>query len=143
MTLKEYQDRAQKQLRLHADQLDEDLDKTTDLMIAYSGQHSIERSKLKELQREYKIKAFERSEFYLGTASPEKYREEPLDRKILKTDVKTWVDTDDEIMEIQKRIDEQEEIVSFLGDLVDLIRFRNNSIKTRLDIMKWYKGQDL
>ena len=38
MTLKEYQDRAQKQLRLHADQLDEDLDKTTDLMIAYSGQ---------------------------------------------------------------------------------------------------------
>ena len=84
------------------------------------------RQELKKLQH-YKTL------YYGGRLSAEEYKE-PLNHKILKGEIPTWVEVDDEVNKIESQLDYYQEIVFTLDDILKQIHQLSYNIK---NIIQW------
>jgi len=124
------------------DQLDEELHRIPDLMNKWFPILSEERLRLKRLEREHKALIWGKTEYYLGHGSPEMYKQEPLDRVILKSDVGMWLDADAKIAESQSKIDIQQEKVHHIERAIKHLDSRGFNINSAVNFLKFTKGQD-
>jgi hypothetical protein len=80
------------------------------------------------------------SEYYKGDLNnPEDLRElqrDPWSRTILKQDINSYVDSDDEMIKLLTKIAYQEEVVSILEDILKSINNRGFHIKSAIDWRK-------
>lgn len=140
MTLTELKEQVTKDLKIEADQLDFEARRTPDIHNIYSKMLMHERILLKELEREMRSLKFEKWEYYTKKASPEKYLEKPLLKKVLTTDVKIYLEGDSEILELQAKIDKKEEMVDFLKRVLDQVSQRTWLIRNAIDYLKFQNG---
>lgn len=92
-----------------------------------------ERKKLKRLLIEY----------YNGTMPMIQLKElgwEPFMKKILKSDVNDYVESDDRMTDLALKIANQERKINLLEDIIKQIHNRGFTIKNAIDFLKWSMG---
>jgi len=105
---------------------------------------SEERLRHKQLEQEYKSLYKQKCEYYLGIMDEYEQKElgwEPQPLKILKQDLPTYIDADDEIIKLNLKIAMQKEKVDVLENIIRTINNRGFQIKNIIDWEKFKVGQ--
>lgn len=98
---------------------------------------------LKKLKTEYKKFFKLKTEYYRGELGPEELREygwSPQPLKILRQDIPTYLESDDEIIEMSLKVAAQEYKVNYLEEIIRQIHSRGYQLKTILDFEKFRTG---
>ena len=87
-------------------------------------------------QRMYRAKW----EYYGGKAEAKVYVAKPFDLKVLKTDLQMYINSDDEILELQGKISYYESIIRFIDGIIKSIDNRAWDIRNATDWKKFEAG---
>lgn len=82
----------------------------------------------------------EKKEYYLGRADPKVYKEKPFDLKILKSEVDSYIESDDDFLNLKTKIDIQEEKIFYLDNILKQINNKGFLIKNALEFQKLING---
>jgi hypothetical protein len=105
----------------------------------YLNFYSDEKTKLKALERAFKILWHQKTLYYLGKADPEVYKEKPFDLKVrpIKNELQQYLEADPEIQAAQAALDEQDILVDYLHDVLKGITDRGFRLKQMMDWL-WF-----
>lgn len=81
-------------------------------------------------------------EYYTGVASDDVYKENKLNRKVLKVDVDMYINADKRMTDIQAKIAQQSMKIKFVEEFIKQINSRNFMIKNFIDFKKFQAGQN-
>jgi len=127
----------QKEIKINIDNLSQESVMNPELHQKYLTMFYHERKELRHIKRDYQILKKSKTEYYMGKADPEVYKEKPFGIKLkTKTELQEYLDTDSELSIIKERLDDQEDFVSYLHDTVKAISNRYWEIK---NIIEWEK----
>ncbi len=87
-------------------------------------------------QRMYRAKW----EYYGGKADAKVYVAKPFDLKVLKTDLQMYINSDDEILELQGKMSYYESIIKYIDGVIKSIDNRQWDIKNAQDWKKFEAG---
>lgn len=141
MNLEEIQDLIEEDSKLDDSRLDWELLRIPSLHSKYYRLYSSELSALKKLNLAYFSARKKKTEYYLGKAPDEVYKEKPLDIKILKTDVDTYLDSDEELHQSLTEMELHKIKVDMVEKFLSSLRDRGFNIKTAVDFMKFKAGE--
>jgi hypothetical protein len=102
------------------------------LKILVETNMELERLKV-DLAKVYK----NRWSYYMGNGTNEEYRKNPQPIKVLKTDVKMYLEADDVMSAMKLKVKAQEGLVKFVDSVIANVHF--NRTKTIRDIIDWRK----
>lgn len=95
------------------------------------------------LQRyRYQLKKLyqEKRDYYLGRSDPEVYKAKPFDLKILKSEVDSYIEADEEISDLRLKLEIQEEKINYLDNALKQIANRGFLIKNAIDFQRLMNG---
>jgi hypothetical protein len=141
MTLNELEIRVKKDLKIDRGELSYEAIRTPDIFNDYNKMIFHEKLALKDLERKWDILYLERWEYYRKKAPEEVYQKEPLLKKIMDSDVKIYLNADNELQNLRKQIDGKEEIIDFLKRTLDNIANRQWLLKAANDNNKYLQGE--
>lgn len=143
MKLSEIQDAWVKDAQVNPDELGQEAIKTLNLHAKYITWLVEERLVLKKLKYDLEELKKEKWEFYVYGPTLEQHKkgwELPPQGKILKSEVKMYIDSDPDITKISMRIDIQSEKVELLNAIVETINRRGFQIKTAVEWERFKQG---
>ena len=82
--------------------------------------------------------------YYTGKLSKEeldRFKWEPFELNILKTDVDRFIDADDDVIRLERHITEKKELVSYLDGVVKIVGNRQWNIRSAIEWIKFSHGQ--
>lgn len=82
----------------------------------------------------------DKRDYYLGRADPEVYKAKPFDLKILKSEVDSYIEADDEIQDLTLKIEVQTEKLNYLDNALKQVANRGFTIRNALDFQKMMNG---
>ena len=82
----------------------------------------------------------EKWEYYGGKADAKVYAAKPFDIKVLKTDLQMYIQSDDDILELQSKISYYESIVKYIDGVIKSIDNRGWDIRNAQDWKKFEAG---
>lgn len=89
----------------------------------------------------YKTKKLEKSNYYNGKSDPEVYKENPFPYKIRdKETLIRYLDADDDLNEINLKIDYYDVILKYLEEIIKIITNRSFQIKNSIDFLRFQSG---
>ena len=94
----------------------------------------------KKLQDDYKVMYRAKWEYYTGKASPDVYRDNPFDLKVLKADVGIYLDADIELQQISQKVAYAKQITDYLERILREINNRNWTIRNTIEWKKFIHG---
>ena len=126
-----------KDCQIHLDQLAEETNRHQTLHAKYSDLLTVEKRNLREMQMVVEKFRFQLLRFYRdGTSDPEvlKAAKErgweipPEGRPHVKTDLKYWVDTNPDMIEMMMELAEQNDVVELLKEIMTAMKGRGYNI---------------
>lgn len=144
MTLNELQEIWSNDCQIDNTELDKESLKIPQLHSKYYKIYSLEKLKLKKIQNEAKKLRKLKWEYYKGILDFDEMNKlgwEPIQLKILNNDLDKYVDSDDDIIEMNLKIAYRQEVVSFAEDIVKSLYSRGFNIKSAIDFLKWTGGE--
>ena len=82
----------------------------------------------------------EKWEYYGGKADAKVYAAKPFDIKVLKNDLQMYIQSDDEILELQNKISYYESIIKYIEGIIKSIDNRQCDIRNSQDWKKFEAG---
>ena len=82
----------------------------------------------------------DKREYYGGKADAKVYAAKPFDIKVLKTDLTMYIQSDDEILELQNKISYYESIIKYIDGVIKSIDNRGWDIRNAQDWKKFEAG---
>lgn len=143
MTLEEIYDMFEKDAKFDRTELGDESLKIARLHAKYFRLFSEERLRLKAQERKYKELYKVKYEYYMGTLSEEEYKRrgwEPNPLRILKSDVPMYIDSDNDLGEIDMKIEYQKEKINALEGIIKHLSARGFQIKAAIDWEKFKAG---
>lgn len=110
------------------------------LMNKYSSMQSMEERHLGILKIEKGVLYRNLWLYYSGKAPDEVYKEKPFDFKVMKSDIDFWIDADDSMVAMRKKIVSSEARLSKLNSITRNIQYRHSQIKNSIDELKRKQG---
>ena len=95
---------------------------------------------LKAAEYELGIVRKERTFYYMGKAPDEVYRQEPMDFKVLKSDLDLYMDADEKYVRARTRFDLQKAKTELLEGFIKTLNNRSFTIKNAIEYMKFKAG---
>jgi hypothetical protein len=98
---------------------------------------------LKKHKYKYKRLYKDKWEYFLGFMSQQQMEErgwEPMSLKVIKQDVDKYIDSDEQISQLQLLIEYQEEKIDALESIIKTINNRGFQIKNYIDFEKFKMG---
>jgi hypothetical protein len=130
-----------KDLKIDDTELDMESIRTPQLHNKYLKYYTKYSLQLKKLQDDSKILYRDKWEYYTGKSPAEVYADKPFDLKILKVDVGIYIDADDEMLELGKKIEYVKTIVNYLERILREINNRNWNIKNTIAWKQFLHGE--
>lgn len=124
-------------------ELGEESLKIPQLHSKYFNVYSTERLLYKQFEAEYKKLYRLKYEYYMGQLSKDELVEhnwEPYQLKILKSDVPMYIDADNDVSDLKRKIHIQEEKLEFLESIIKSLGNRGFQLKTAVDWIKFTQG---
>ena len=144
MNLNDYQNYTKNDLILDETQLDTESLKTPQLHSKYLNFLVDEKLRLTKLQYEYKVLRRKKWLYYTGKISQEELEDEgwePFELTILKTDLDKFLDSDEDLQQIDIRKKYKETVVDYLNEVIKIINNRQWNIRSAIDWLKFTNGQ--
>lgn len=97
----------------------------------------------RELVSEKKRLYVQKNDYYTNKMAPREMKElgwEPNRRTLLKTDLDKWIDCDQHMIDLNLKIGEYADIVSFTEDIVQVLNRRSFTIKNIIENKKFENG---
>ena len=95
---------------------------------------------LKGVESEYRRMKLERHKYYLGQASDEVYKEEPLQLKVLRQDLELYLDADPKLSDLKNKYEVQKMKTEMLEAFIKTLNTRNFLIKNALEFLRFKNG---
>ena len=140
MTLDELQAQAEKDLKIDDTELDLESLKTPQLHSQYLKTYSTYALMLKKAEGDYSKLHIKKWLFFTGKAEPEEYKEKNFDLKVLRQDVDKFIDSDDEIIKLKKKIEYLKQICHYCESTLKQINNRTFQIKNAIEWKKFTMG---
>ena len=102
-----------------------------------------ERLLLLKLQAELKRLERDKTEYYAGTMAEEDLNErkwKPWALKVLKSDIPSYIESDNEVIDLNLRIGYQKEKIDLLDSIIRTVGNRGFQIKNAIDFMRFQSG---
>ncbi len=96
---------------------------------------------LKSLQVDFATEKKAATHYYLGKAPDEEYQKKPMNIKVLKTDIDLYLDSDEELQVLAKKVNAQKLKVETIEGFLRTLNNRGYAIKTALDFRKFAAGE--
>ena len=96
---------------------------------------------LKTLQVDFAMEKKAATHYYLGKAPDEEYQKKPTNIKVLKTDIDLYLDSDEELQALAKKVNSQKLKVETIENFLRTLNNRGYAIKTALDFRKFAAGE--
>jgi len=106
--------------------------------------HNEVRLLLLQLEEKYNDLAMIKSSYYTGKMSKEELDEkgwEPFQIKVLRSDVKSYLETDPDVRKIKTRIEYNKIVLEYLKSIIEQINKRNFSISSAIAWRKFTSGE--
>jgi len=117
--------------------------RTAQLHAKYIKLYSAEKMKLLKFQHNYKLLRAQKKEFFINPTKEimqEKQWKIPERGKILKSEIESFLDYDNELLELELKIGIQQEKVEYLKMILQSINGRTFAIKNFIEERKWLAG---
>lgn len=134
MTLDEYQDMAEEDCKLDHNKLDRKAAEIPVITAKYLRFLSKEKIKLKALEQQRSMIFRERYSYYAG------YAEECYAYVLQKSEVKVFLEGDEDLLEAEAKLEIQKEIVNYLTEVINILNRMGFSIKNWIDFNKFQSG---
>lgn len=141
MKMDEYRNIADVDLKLNLDEIDRKSVELPLIQGKWLKFFSDEALILKELKIRQREILRDRWLYYSGKADPDVYRDEPLDLKILKTDMDIFLDSDKKVTDIQRRVELQQEKVNYIENVLKTLNNMQWNIRNAIEYLKFSHGQ--
>lgn len=79
-------------------------------------------------------------EYYTGKADAQTYKDNPFDLKILKSDLNLYIESDEEVKNLQLKIDQYEIIIDYLDGVIKMLNNRSYQIKNAIQWKTYIEG---
>lgn len=140
MTLSEIQELIQLSSKIDASKLDADALNIAPLYSKWISIMAIESRELRKLQIIHDKMTLQRSNYYMGKASDEEYQAEPLQHKVLKQDLQTWLNADDKYNETKSKLNDQVIKLTMIETFMKELSQRSFNIKNAIEYQKFKQG---
>ncbi len=143
MKLEEIQSLWEKDSVIDRSELGEESLKIPQLHSKYYKIYSEERMGLRKLEYQFNNLKKLKYSYYNGSMSEEELNEhgwEPNPLKILKSDIPMYIESDNDIIAIQAKMDLQQEKVEFVESIIKSFTTRGYQIKSAIDWTKFQAG---
>ena len=141
MNLDQLKEEARKDLIIeNEEQLGSESLKNQKIKIKYLEQRSRFQLLLQKANGDYQRMYREKWEYYGGKSDAKIYAAKPFDLKVLKTDLGVYINSDEDIMEIEMKIEYYETVVQFIEGVIKSIDNRSWDIKHAQDWKKFLAG---
>ena len=78
--------------------------------------------------------------YYSGKSDPEVYKQKPFDHRVMKSDLDKYMNTDDELVRSNTKIEYYSIMIKFLESILKNIENRSFAIKNSIYFMKFTAG---
>lgn len=95
----------------------------------------------KELEYKYNKLLMEKNLYYSLKADPEVYKKNPLNQKIMKTDIPLYLNSDIELVTAKNKVEYANHILNYLSDILKMIHNRSFQIRDSIEYSKFIAGQ--
>lgn len=140
MTLEELQAQAEKDLKIDDTELDIESLQTPILHAKYLKHFSTYSLMLTKAESEYSKLYKSKWLFYTGKAEPEEYKESNFELKVLRQDVGTFIDADEEIIKQKQKVNYLKIVKDYLENILKQIGNRGFQIKNAIDWKRFTEG---
>ena len=140
MTLDELKIMVAEDLRVDDERLDTESLKNQVLYTKYLDHKSRFELLLYKAKGDYKILFKDKWEYYGGKADAKVYATKPFDLKVLKTDLSIYIESDEDIIQIEHKIVYLETVVKYIDGVLKSIQSRGWDIKNAIAFRQWEHG---
>jgi hypothetical protein len=109
----------------------------------YLNEFYLAKTLYNKLSNDYKKLFKVKQQYYLGILSEEELKEygwEPQPLKILKSDIPTYIESDQDVIEIQSKIKATEDKIEFIENIIRTLNNRGYLIKNAIEWEKFKMG---
>ena len=140
MNLDELKLQVKKDLEVDDETLDKESYKNQKLYAKYLDHKTNFELLLYKAKGDYKILFKDKWEYYGGKADAKVYAAKPFDLKVLKNDLQMYINSDEDIIELEKKVVYYETIVEFIDGVIKSIDNRGWDIRNAQDWKKFLAG---
>ena len=140
MTLDELKIMVAEDLRVNDERLDTESLKNQELYTKYLDHKSRFELLLYKAKGDYKILFKDKWEYYGGKADAKVYATKPFDLKVLKTDLSIYIESDEDIIQIEHKIVYLETVIKYIDGVLKSIQSRGWDIKNAIAFRQWEHG---
>lgn len=140
MNLDELQQAAEKDLKIDDTELDIESLNTPIIHAKYLKHYSTYSLMLTKAQSEYSSLYKRKWVFYTGKADPEEYKETNFELKVLRQDVGTFIEADEEIVKQQQKVSYLKIVCHYLENTLKQVNNRGFQIKNAIDWKRFTEG---
>ena len=140
MTLDELKLQVKKDLEVDDETLDKESYKNQELYAKYLDHKTNFELLLYKAKGDYKILFKDKWEYYGGKASPEVYRDNPFDHKILKQDIPLYLESDEELVKQKQKVEYHKICMDSCERILKQIQGRGWDIKNAIEWRKFVDG---
>lgn len=140
MKLADIQDMVEVDLKLDSESLTSESVKTPLLVNKYYRIFLEESDILKKAESRQIRMYKEKYDYYLHLAPDEIYIKKPFNRKVLKSDVDSYIISDSEYIDLDEKINTQRYKVKYVEDIIKQLNQRTYTIKNIIDYKKFVNG---
>ena len=140
MNLEELQNEVDKDLKIDDTELDVESLNTPILHSKYLKHFSTYSLMLKKAEGEYSQLYKSKWLFYTGKADPEEYKNSDFQLKVLRQDVSTFIDADEDILKLSQKVSYLKVVCSYLENTLRQINNRGFQIKNAIDWKRFTEG---
>ena len=140
MTLDELKIMVAEDLRVDDERLDTESLKNQELYTKYLDHKSRFELLLYKAKGDYKILFKDKWEYYGGKADAKVYATKPFDLKVLKTDLSIYIESDEDIIQIEHKIVYLETVIKYIDGVLKSIQSRRWDIKNAIAFRQWEHG---
>ena len=140
MTLDELKLQVKKDLEVDDETLDKESYKNQKLYAKYLDHKTNFELLLYKAKGDYKILFKDKWEYYGGKSDAKVYATKPFDLKVLKTDLSIYIESDEDIIQIEHKIVYLETVVKYIDGVLKSIQSRGWDIKNAIAFRQWEHG---
>lgn len=127
--------------KIDLDDLESSIKRISESSYKYFTYYSKVCQLLAKKKKDLKVLKKKKTNYYLGKGSPEEYKKEPLNIKILKSEVPNYVSSDNDIIELEEEIENLETEKSILLEIINLIKTSTFTYKNIIENRKYLEGE--
>ena len=140
MTLDELKLQVKKDLEVDDETLDKESYKNQELYAKYLDHKTNFELLLYKAKGDYKVLFRDKWEYYGGKADAKVYATKPFDLKVLKTDLSIYIESDEDIIQIEHKIVYLETVIKYIDGVLKSIQSRGWDIKNAIAFRQWEHG---